>query len=669
MTDEGRGGSVFTPTLSFRPFEPDFPLMFDDDGATAFAMRSTQPGEAAGGRGLLIQFDFGAIFSVNRIKFFPRNADPDYPALGFPFEADFIKGYELLINDGSRETTRNGTLQWTRIDLQEQNEKAVVDLRFAPQFIRYIRFRSLSNIDFELAELQVFSLGFVPQASYVSNVFDFESSALLGNIRWVQDYFGEESRSRVRMRTRAGRDRQPLEFTRLGVQSTGRTRTKLHPWGASEEEVLIDAAWKKADDLEDAPRLSKPVVYEGQTIRTPQALVEQVLDNADTPAQEALLLFDQLAAEDRDVLALDMRGYFELEEVQRTGIGDDLTSWSPWSPPYSEDGIVGAHELADQDAGTPITSPDGRQYFQFMIEFEGDVFDAATGIGGLAFDVAAPTFADSLVGEIVPRTVALGEETEFTYAVLTKVGSGFGFDRFEITTPVRSRAVGLVEIERPDGISVKADFSAIDLEELPQTVNGVTIEAVTSNTLILSIPIIDDDGTLLKVRFTNAVLRFGTRFDGRALSGDNRIGQRVLGGNAADLNSTEVEDLDVGSIGSLRQGNLAVSVPISEDLLVNVKAELDVFSPNGDGINDESIITYDVTNIGKETDVKVRIYDLSGRQVRAFDDPRTSGRFSHAWDGRDESGILVAPGHYILHVAIDAKSAEFAQVVAVAVAY
>ena len=669
LTDTGRGGSVFTPTISFQAFEADFPLMFDDDPATAFAMRAARPGESAGGRGLLIQFDLGAIFSVDRVKFFPRNADPAYPAPGFPFQDDFIKGYELLTNDGSRETNRNGSLQWTRIDIQEQNEKAVVDIQFPPRFIRYIRFRSLSNIDFEIAELQVFSLGFVPQATYVSNIFDFGTPALLGNIRWVQDHIGDERRSRVRVRTRAGRDRQPLEFTRIGVQNTGRTRTKFNPWGSSEEDILIDAAWKKAEDLEDAPRLSEAVSYQGLTVRTPQDLVEQVLDNADVPAQEVLLVFDGLAAEDRQAVSLDLGGYFDLEEGERTGIDDDLTSWSPWSPPYTTDGVVDAIDLANQGAGISITSPDGRQYFQFMIEFEGDIFDAATGIGGLAFDVAAPTFADSLVGEIAPRAVTLGEETEFTYAVLIKVGAGEGFDRFEITTPVRASAVGLVQIERPDGRSLDADFSSTSLDQLPQTVNGVTIEQITSTALTLSFPEIDEDGTLLKVRFTNGVLRFGTRFDSRALSGENRIGQQVLAGNAADLNAGGVEDPDVGSIGSLKQGNLAVSVPISKDLLVNVKAAPAVFSPNGDGINDESIISYDVTNIGKETDVKVRIYDLGGRLVRAFDNPRTSGRYGLAWDGRDDSQRYVTPGNYIFRVSIEARSAEFAQVGIVAVAY
>ncbi len=666
---EGRGGSVYTPTLSFRDFEPDFPLMFDDDGTTAFAMRAPRPGESAGGRGLLIQFDLGAVFSINRIKFFPRNADPDYPAPTTPFQKDFIKGYELLTNDGSPETIHNGILEFPRLVIEEQNERSVVDHKFPPRFVRHIRFKSLSDVDFEIAEFQVFSLGFVPQATYVSNVFDFSEPALLGNLRWVEHQIGDPRRSRVRLRTRTGLDRQPLEFTRVGVQGTGKTRTRLLVLGSFEEEIPIDAVWKKAQDLEDSPPLSQPVEFLGLTVTTPSALVERILDNGDFAGQEVLLLYDRLPAGDRDLLALDREAFFALDEAERTGISDDLVNWSPWSPPYSAGGIVDLAELEDQDAGTVLTSPDGRRYFQLMLEFESDAFDAATGVGSIAFDVGTPGLADSLVAEIVPRAAALGLETEFTYAVLVRTGSGEGFDRLEIATPVRTGSVGFVEILGADGSRLEADFSGADLDHLPQSVNDIAVEEVSDGRLAISFPTIDGDGTLVKVRFRNAVLRYGTRFDGKALSGANRIGQRAVAGNAADLGEVGIEDPDIVSIGSPKPGNLSVSVPISEDLLVNVAAVPAVFSPNGDGVNDEVSITYDVTNIGRETVVKVGIYDLGGRLLRSYDNPRTSGRFARSWDGRGDSNDLVPPGNYIYRVSIDAKSAEFAEAGLVAVVY
>ena len=669
LTGEGRGGSVYTPTLSFRPFEPDFPLMFDDDGTTAFAMRAPRPGESAGGRGLIIQFDLGAVFSVNRIKFFPRNADPDYPAPRSPFQKDFIKGYELLTNDGSPETIHNGILEFPRLVIEEQNERPVVDHKFPPRFVRHIRFKSLSDIDFEVAEFQVFSLGFVPQATYVSNMFDFSEPALLGNLRWVEHQIGDPRRSRVRLRTRTGLDRQPLKFTRVGVQGTGKTRTRLLVLGSFEEEIPIDAVWKKAQDLEDSAPLSQPVEFQGLTVTTPAALVERILDNDDFAGQEVLLLYDRLPAADRDLLALDQEAYFDLDEGERTGISDDLVNWSPWSPPYFEAGIVDLAELEDQDAGTVLTSPDGRRYFQFMLEFESDAFDAATGVGSIAFDVGTPGLADSLIGEIAPREADLGRETEFTYAVLVQTGSGEGFDRLEIATPVRTSAVELVEILEPDGSRLEADFSGADLDHMPQSVNGVALEEVSDGRLAISFPPVEGNGSLIRVEFRNAVLRYGTRFDGKVLRGANLIGQRVVAGNAADLGEEGIEDPDRVSIGSPNPGNLSVSVPISKNLLVNVDAVPAVFSPNGDGVNDAVSIEYDVTNIGRETAVRVGIYDLGGRLVRSYEDPRTSGRFARSWDGRGSSNELVPPGNYIIRVSIDARSDEFAETGLVAVVY
>lgn len=666
------GGEAVTPQVSFGNLEGDFRFMIDGSHTTAFEVRSERAGELAGGRGLIIDFDLGAVFSVNRIKFFPRNADPDSPTPLFPFQKDFIKGYELSTNDGSPETNRNGTLEWSSLVRVGQNESAVADYQFTSKFIRYIRFQSLSNLDFEIAEFQVFSLGFVPQATYVSNVYDLEGSALLGNLRWLQNEQGDPRRSRVRVRTRTGRDSQPLEFSREGVQPTGRTRSVAVVEGVVEEDILIDAVWKKADALADAGNLVEPVLFGGRTIRSRQALVEDVLDNEDATAGEVQLIFDRLVAEDRDLIAMDQSAYFDLNEDERTGIGDDLTSWSPWSPPYTADGIVGEMDLDNPLAGTPLTSPDGRRFFQFMLEFSSDSFAAATGVGGLAFDVATPSFADSLVGEIFPRAAALGVATEFTYAVLIQLGGGEGFDQLEITTPVRTSSVGQVQIVHPDGGRLEADFSASDFEQLPlvDEATSISVQEIADTRLVLAFS--DEtleDGTLLKVAFTNAVLRFGTRFDGRVLSGTNSIGQQLLAGNVADLSSDGLEDPDPVSVGTLKQDNLSVSVPISKDLLVNVGAQPAVFTPNEDGANDETAITYDVTNIGKLTPVKVRIYDLSGRLVRSFDDPRTSGRHRRVWDGRDEAQQLVAPGHYLYRVSIDAKNDEFAQVGVIGVTY
>lgn len=67
-------------------------------------------------------------------------------------------------------------------------------------------------------------------------------------------------------------------------------------------------------------------------------------------------------------------------------------------------------------------------------------------------------------------------------------------------------------------------------------------------------------------------------------------------------------------------------------------------------------IQIDLAKVQHPQALTVALYDLAGRRVRVLWDgqPTTAGRKRLAWDGRDESGRLVSPGHYLLRVEIDA---------------
>lgn len=652
VSSKERGGSVFTPIPSFRFLEADFPQMFDDDGNTALAVKSSGTG-GTGAFGLLIEFDLGAIFGVNRFKFFPRNADPAFPAPDFQSQDDFLKGYEIFVNDGRPESRREGSLIWETVAFEGQNQEAVVDVRIPTRFVRFLRLKSLTAADFEIAEFQVFSEGFVPQAVYISNVFDFGDQALLGRLRWLEEQVGDPARSRVLVRTRSGDDPQPVEFTRVGKQSSGRVEQR----GDTVFDIPIDAPWKRAEDVEDSELKS---------------LIANVLDNEEMDGREALLTFGQLPFEQRSQITLDEAAYNKLASDQKSVIRPDLTNWSPWSSPYSPEGIVAPDQLPVQGAGALIVSPSPRRYFQVMLEFFNAEVDAATGIGGLAWDVFRPVFADSLIAEILPRTAVLGQATRFTYSVLVKsTAQNAGFDRFEISTPLRTASIGRVEIRRPGGTAETADFSGSSLAALPVEQNGFSVVAVRDDGFVMAFPRIAEDEALLTLEFENTVLRLGTRFAGRALNAGNSVlGQGVLAGNAADLSGEGLDDPDRRAVGTLDPENLFVNVPITDELLVNVAAVPGVFTPNGDGANERAVITYDITNIAHPTRVRLRIYDLSGRLIRTlYEGLDMSGRFPRFWDGRDDGDDAVPPGHYIFSVALDAGTGEEKQLGIVGVAY
>jgi len=62
-----------------------------------------------------------------------------------------------------------------------------------------------------------------------------------------------------------------------------------------------------------------------------------------------------------------------------------------------------------------------------------------------------------------------------------------------------------------------------------------------------------------------------------------------------------------------------------------------------------AMIRYDVPGAG--ADVKLGVYDITGRLVRSLvDGAQSAGQKSVAWDSRDHGGRAVAPGMYLLRM-------------------
>ena len=654
-----RGGGIESPNN--RSIGAALANLIDNDGDTALDMRAGSGTQSAQVLGLIIDLDLGARFGLNRFRFFPRNGDPEFPSEEFPFQNEFLRGFEIFINDGTAENSFEGVPILQTVAVEAQNDQSVVDVRIPPQYVRFVRLKVLTAAGFDMAEFQVFGTGFVPEASYVSNIFDFGDLALLGNIRWMQGAEGDANLAAMTVRTRTGVDPQPVEFNKVrpgerifrvggGAQAGNRSGTST---------ANIEVPWKKAEDVADADL---------------QTLVETVLDNDEVDVREAIGIFKNLPLAQQALVTLDEDGWDDLRGEDRGVIRDDVNNWSGWSPPYPAAGIVDEPLLQIDGAGVPITSPGPRRYFQFGIDFTSDDFEAAAAVGGLAFDVVTPPFAEELIAEISPRTAEVGKKTRFIYAVLNKAQPGRqrGFDAFEIETPLRVEEIGQIRIKQADGSLQMADFTGVGLDQLPQTDNGISVDAVADDRFEISFPRIENDGTVLEVEFDNGVLRFGTTFTGRALNREveTTIGQGVIPGNAADLGAAGFDDPDIQPVGTPLAENLSVAVPISKVLLANVAANPSLFTPNGDGVNDVALIHYDITNIARLSPVKILIYDLSGRLVRTLiDGEALSGRFAQPWDGRDDSGATVPPGHYAYSVSLNAGTGEVKEVGLARVAY
>ena len=125
---------------------------------------------------------------------------------------------------------------------------------------------------------------------------------------------------------------------------------------------------------------------------------------------------------------------------------------------------------------------------------------------------------------------------------------------------------------------------------------------------------------------------------------------------------------------------------ILKSVLSNVAAVPKVFTPNGDGTNDFTVVEFTLAKV--ETDVIIKFYNTKGRlvtQKEYKDDEKLTakdhffvnkaGKAADAvnlpgyWDGTDEDGDLVPPGVYIFQVVADTDSGDKIEGGTVVVAY
>jgi hypothetical protein len=95
-----------------------------------------------------------------------------------------------------------------------------------------------------------------------------------------------------------------------------------------------------------------------------------------------------------------------------------------------------------------------------------------------------------------------------------------------------------------------------------------------------------------------------------------------------------------------------------------------VITPNGDGRNDRATIRLVLAQFADDLAVEVEIFDLSGRMVRRLlSTQEPAGAYEHTWDGRNDGGSLVAPGLYVLRIAVTTETRTFERSTSLGVAY
>ena len=82
-----------------------------------------------------------------------------------------------------------------------------------------------------------------------------------------------------------------------------------------------------------------------------------------------------------------------------------------------------------------------------------------------------------------------------------------------------------------------------------------------------------------------------------------------------------------------------------------------VFTPNGDGVNDELEVSFSLLRVLRSAPVQVDVYDLGGQPVaRIAETTITAGRHTVTWTGVDQSGAVVPPGIYLMRIDLKVDS-------------
>ena len=95
-----------------------------------------------------------------------------------------------------------------------------------------------------------------------------------------------------------------------------------------------------------------------------------------------------------------------------------------------------------------------------------------------------------------------------------------------------------------------------------------------------------------------------------------------------------------------------------DEIIRDFSLESQVFTPNGDGVNDELVVSFGVARVGAERPVTLTVYDLSGVETNRIEErrPDPRGNYTFRWDGKDHLGELVPPGIYLARVKVDVDS-------------
>ena len=322
----------------------------------------------------------------------------------------------------------------------------------------------------------------------------------------------------------------------------------------------------------------------------------------------------------------------------RASILYDSDNWSFWSSPIAE-------------SGSRLDLRNGA-YLQLQITLQSRTFDDWVELDSLWIETAPP-LADRIVAEVARvadmqpargfTQVELGQREEFVYDIQASFAAAVqtGFDGVRIRTGTAPR---FARLEMGEPLRV--------VEPLAVTEGDGELEVLLPN------KITGAANAPVRVVFATEVFVHATTFSGEVFaSGEGGLPQPVESGDAS---------VDIAT-NSLRVLGGEGATP---DFIQDLRLSSGVVTPNGDGVNDRLTVAYELFLLPDPFPVARNVYDLQGRRRAHIEvGIQGAGVQRAAWDGRDERGVLLAPGIYLLDVEIAAEFKSIRSLHPVGVAY
>ena len=306
-----------------------------------------------------------------------------------------------------------------------------------------------------------------------------------------------------------------------------------------------------------------------------------------------------------------------------------------WSTPQVTGGIL-------------FPGPEPGRFLQYRVNMESRDPEKSPLFRDLSIEYSTEDIAASMAsGRVEPNRVPMGVDTTFVYTLDVEIGADDqGVKSVQIAVPGQAQL-------GPD-----IDLGTAELAEWFSTQHLLT--------LIFAEPL--RQSTQLQIPFRTRSYAHLHRFRAFLFSL----------GSENPLNAAPNQDEDPRT--QRPHSWTLVTTTVTGQVLEQVRANPPIFSPNGDGINDATVIELVLSRVDVVRPVSMRIFDLSGRTVARLRPPdlsagtylRLPGRERESpgyWDGRDDRGNLVPPGLYLFQVKVELDAGEAVHSGHVAVAY